>query len=300
MSVSPASGSSLAVTVYPSLEVAQTATRYLVEWDTAPAVPEVQTVTTSIYTGPNAAQVVSTHTAWAPEVQIVRTLASPLSSVQTVTTSAALGEALTGSFTLLVDLTPFGGGVHTTGNIMHDAVGFAGEGGAANRTSLGELLSAVPGVGAVDVSRSGPDDQGGYAWNVTFTGLAGDVPLLALGSSSLGGLGAAVGVLAVTDGAVLGGSFTLSFRGFSTAPLAFDATPAEMERGLGELPPVDAVSVSRWGPDALGGFVWAVTFVGNGVAGDVPSLLADGTGLSGAQPRLTVCTGAIWAAAAAA
>ena len=287
MIVSPASGTSLAVTFTPS-SLAQSLV--LLEWDTAPHAPEVQALSTSIFTGPNEVQAITT---WAPrldEVQLVRTRASPLPSIQSITTSAALGETLTGSFTLLLDLTPFGGGLHTSGNIQHDAAGFAGQGGAPNRTSLAEVLSAIPGVGAVGATRAGPDDAGGYTWSVTFTGLPGAVPLLSLGSSSLGGLGAAVSTALLQAGAVLGGAFKLGLGGSTTTPLPFDATPAEVEAALGGLPAVDAVSVSRVGPDAVGGFVWGITFVGNAPGGNVPTLDIDATGLTGGwNTRGVVC-----------
>jgi len=126
---------------------------------------------------------------WLPaaafEVQAFRTLADAQLEVQTVRTTAALGETLAGSFTLLLDTTAFGGGAYTTGNVNFDAAAMAGDNGAAPRTSLQEALQAVPGVGRVAVTRSPPDEQKGATWTVTFLDLEGDVPQLRLGSSSL-------------------------------------------------------------------------------------------------------------------
>ena len=278
-------------------------TSYRVEWDAAPHTPEVQTVTTQVYTGPNGVQRLTSFAATTYEVQAFRTAADAAYEVQGVTTLAALGETLAGSFTLLLDTTAFGGGAYTTGDVQWDAAAMAGDGGAPPRTSLQEALEAVPGVGAVRVSVSAPDEQGGRTWTVTFLELMGNVPLMALGSSSLQGVGADVALATLADGRVLGGTFTLGFRRRGqvdptqfvearTSPLPFDATPAEVQTALEGLATVGQVVVDRpAGPDARRGYTWTVTFVGREDAGDQPPLLAYfAATLQGRNARVAVCS----------
>ena len=279
------------------------ATSYRVEWDTAPHTPEVQTVTTQVYTGPNGVQRLTSYAATRYEVQAFRTVADAAYDVQSVRTLAALGESLAGSFTLLLDTTAFGGGAYTTGDIAWDAVAMAGDGGALPRTSVQEALEAVPGVGAVSVVVSAPDEQGGRTWTLTFLELEGSVPLVALGSSSLQGVGADVVFAKLADGLVLSGTFTLGFRRRSqvdptrwleagTSPLPFDATPAEVQAALEGLATIGQVVVDRpSGPDARRGYTWTVTFVGLEDAGDLPPLLAYyASTLRGRNARVAVCS----------
>ncbi len=81
-------------------------------------------------------------------------------------------------------------------------------------------LEALPNIGTVAVSRTGPDGQLGYSWFITFVDNpgsfpagSGDVTLLSTDSSSLGGAGADCKATDVSHGtAELSGGFFLDFE----------------------------------------------------------------------------------------
>lgn len=84
---------------------------------------------------------------------------------------------------------------------------------------------------------------------------------------------------------VTAGTFTLQFAGYVTSPIAFDATPAQVESALAVLPSIGAGNVSV--EDATGDY--EVTFQ-NALAGvNVPQLVGDGSGLTPAG-AITVTT----------
>lgn len=64
--------------------------------------------------------------------------------------------------------------------------------------ALKQALEALPPVGTVDVTRSGPGLNLGYVWTVTFFAPAGPPPLLRTNSSNLIGAGASASVAVVT------------------------------------------------------------------------------------------------------
>lgn len=72
-----------------------------------------------------------------------------------------------------------------------------------------EILQAMPNVQSVAVTRSGPDEEGGYIWTITFLSPAGAVPQLSLATSSLTGAGAGVLINTPVPGNVISGYFTL-------------------------------------------------------------------------------------------
>jgi len=160
----------------------------------------------------------------------------------------------------------FGG--YTTAALPHDATG--GE--------VASALEALSTIDSVDVYRTGPTDQGGYNWTVTFTSdyNAGDVPQLVSSYDDLTGSGAAATVTTVRDGNQLSGTFNVSFshplggdasafRANATVP--FDATSSAMKHAL-EAVGCGEVDVHRSGPDFERGYVWTVAFLEQ--EGDLP------------------------------
>ena len=87
-------------------------------------------------------------------------------------------------------------------------------------------------------------------------------------------------------GTPTGGTFTLTFEGATTAPIAFDAEAAAVETALELLPNIDTVTVSG---GALPGTALVVTFAGNRVAGrNLALMTADGALLTGgSSPTVT-------------
>lgn len=86
-------------------------------------------------------------------------------------------------------------------------------------TEMTVALEALPNVGTVSVSRTGPDGQLGYEWSITFLDNpgsfpagSGDVALLTADFSSLGGDGADCAVAEASPGSPeLSGGFVLAF-----------------------------------------------------------------------------------------
>lgn len=82
-----------------------------------------------------------------------------------------------------------------------------------------------------------------------------------------------------TSGVPTGGTFTLSFLGQTTAPIAFDATAAAIKTALAALSNLDAADLTTAGgalPTAV-----TITFGGRYAGGDVPTITADGSALTG-------------------
>ena len=84
---------------------------------------------------------------------------------------------------------------------------------------MATALEALPNIGSVVVTRTGPDGQLGYSWYVTFSenpgsfpAGSGDVALLSPDASGLEGDGAWCGVEEVSSGtSELSGAFVLAF-----------------------------------------------------------------------------------------
>ena len=90
-------------------------------------------------------------------------------------------------------------------------------------------LEEVYGIGAVAVSRSGPDGQLGFKWTITFLEYEGDLPMLEL-TSSLTGAGALLTVEEAVKGNELSGSFVLTYKDVATEALAFDCSAADIKQ----------------------------------------------------------------------
>ena len=82
-----------------------------------------------------------------------------------------------------------------------------------------------------------------------------------------------------------GGTFTLTFDGQTTAPIAFPLVNTEIEAALEALSNIDDVAVTGAGTRT-------VNFRGNQQQKDVPQMTADGTGLTGTAPTVTIATSA--------
>ncbi len=85
--------------------------------------------------------------------------------------------------------------------------------------------------------------------------------------------------IAIT-GSPTGGSFTLSFGGETTAPIAFNATAAQVDAALEALSTIGAGNVACSGPDLPGGSI-VVEFTGALAGQDVALLTIDDSALTG-------------------
>ena len=86
-----------------------------VEWDSDPGNQEIQTITTSTFTGPNEIISITTSAADVDEVQEIRTTADHIREEQLITTSCDPYNTLSGTFTIKLDTTATGGSVQTSG-----------------------------------------------------------------------------------------------------------------------------------------------------------------------------------------
>ena len=174
------------------------------------------------------------------------------SSVAPCVGSSVQGNAIGGTFTL----TMLG---HTTTPINHKAAD----------SEMKAALEALPNVGTVAVTRTGPSAEGGFVWTISFTSNpgyfplgSGDMPELTVTTAgTLTGTGAAAAIATtVTGAAPLTGTFTLALDASITASLAKDISAASMELALEGLPTVGDVDVTR--KTNVDGYTWSVTFAG--------------------------------------
>lgn len=91
-------------------------------------------------------------------------------------------------------------------------------------------------------------------------------------------------------GTPTGGTFTLTFSGQETVPIAYNATAAEVEAALEGLPAIGPGSVAVTGGPGPG-TPWVAEFIGNLVAKNVSQMTADDAGLTGGTtPAVAVTT----------
>jgi predicted acyl esterase len=83
-----------------------------------------------------------------------------------------------------------------------------------------------------------------------------------------------------------GGTFTLTFDGQTTGPIAFDATPAAVDAALEGLSSVGTGAVDVTGSSSN----YTVTFTGSLARTDVPELTSDASGLIGTSPDIDIAT----------
>ena len=193
---------------------------------------------------------------------------SPGPEVQTITPPAGASD---GAFSLA-----FSGGFgsnfnfpnNTTAPILYNA----------SASTVQSALEALSGIGAGNVSVSGPDAG---PWQVTFTGslASSDVPQLSVAS--------AFDPQEVDISNATGGSFKLFSEGIvsgTTASIPFNASAATVQSALEGISGVGAGNVSVSGPD---GGPWRITFIGSFSGTSAPRLVADDRGLTGSSPTVT-------------
>ena len=113
-------------------------------------------------------------------------------------------------------------------------------------------------------------------------------PLLDEGPGQGPGIGGAEIERHVAIGHELGGTYTLTFDGSTTAPLPHNATKQDLKLALEGLPSIDEVDV-RGEFAEHGGSWFAVTFTSDLNSGDLPAIVADGTMLTGKGADVVVC-----------
>lgn len=85
----------------------------------------------------------------------------------------------------------------------------------------------------LQVERTGPDNQGGFNWTVTFTSdnQDGDLALVTVETDALTGSETSIDIYSVEDGSYIDGYINVTFDGNSTM-LAANATEEDVRLGL--------------------------------------------------------------------
>jgi hypothetical protein len=221
----------------------------------------------------------------APGVSVRHVGAVPLMSVapaylsgtqaRAVVVETVRGSFLEGNFSLA-----FGG--QTTAPLPYNA----------SEEAVELALEGLSGLKGVTVRREALVGRLGYAWNVEFSSVVGDLELLQGNSSGLLGTDARVVTYERTPGAdPITGVFTVGFGGAVTRALPCDASASDVEAALEELPTVGDVVVQRTPHAADEGFDWDVTFTTFGRPQNIGNLTlmgANATMLRGSYVALEV------------
>jgi hypothetical protein len=259
---------------------------YSVEWDTDPGVQEVQAISTSTYTDANEIQVITTTAADQDEIQLVTTNTSVLYEIQTIETTCV--GTLGGTFSVGLDTSSSGGSNEMSGEISFDADA------TGDYLSMKTILENMQNIGEnniIDVEVEVVDSsKNTKKWTITFSNKLGDIPELYLRVSSLTGTGADVQFATIRDQNLLGGSFRLSYQGYTTASIPHDATGGEVATALESLSTIDTVNVKRVGPTRHGGYNWTITFTSDYNGANLPELIPTYDDLEGEGSSAIVTT----------
>ena len=195
----------------------------------------------------------------------------------------------------------------------------------ASSAEMQHHLENIDSIGAVSVTRTVADEQGGFTWDIEFLSEdnAGNLdPIIVHGdglvtSNAIGG--ALIENAGGIDGSYISGSFTLSFRkqcvlvvleivtlfhfltvcnlffsgGPSTNPIPFDADSSTVKDELEALSTIAKVAVERTSLDIFGGCTWTIYFLEDETRlhrGDVPMIQVDSSlvGALGQTPSIVV------------
>ena len=208
----------------------------------------------------------------------VTTTAADVDEVQVVTTSADDGQQLGGGFRLHylkgrfstqriawdasaaevkriveADLNPL-----PVAELPHavrterSALPVSSTDGREASSSEASAAGFLAGVGVVDVSRGTVDENGGYAWAITFRTATGDVPQLEA-TNLLSGMGSFVEVTTRRDGNSIRGTWQLRMFGRRTAAMPHDATAREVKMALEAAMAGPLLRAHVWRNDATSG-----------------------------------------------
>lgn len=188
----------------------------------------------------------------------ITTPMAPCTPFQTLENNVLTDDGVNGD----VDVKVVDGGGFETDNTFVDAA-------SATAEQLATDLDRLPVFGSVLVTQSLADEQGGYMWTVAFKDSGGNLPpfICAVDPVFATNAGSGCETETLIDGNTLSGSFVAE----ASAPIAFDASVADVKSALEAMEWVGSVQVMRSGPSAQLGYVWTVTFLE--YVGDVPPLL---------------------------
>ena len=178
------------------------------------------------------------------------TSAKYIQEVQSIRTTATLGQSLAGGFVVRyknysTTIIPNDASTQLIKSILEQNLNLINPTNSGITQNRADTLPA--GIGVVRVTRSTPDSTGGYVWNITFTTAIGNVDQMTV-ESHLKGIGASVTIQTIVQGNEINGTFLLNFQGYSTLPISSKATALEFQNVLLQLPIVATANVSRTDP----------------------------------------------------
>ena len=257
-----------------------------VEWDTDPGVQEVQSITTSTYTGPNEIQSITTTATAINEIQVVNLFATPVLEEQEIVVTSATG----GFFFIELDTSALGGSLQYSGYIETDYPADDSTGDTLGK-NVADIISSMTNIspfGSVEVSREELTATQ-YRYLVTFPESMGNVPQMIVHTTQLTPVGeASATVNTLSEGNIIDGTFTLSFEGETTAAIDSDASENAMRLALESLSTIGSVEVSRSAVDNQRGYRWTIEFTAAMNSGNVPTLISNSTGLTLTNPDALV------------
>ena len=193
---------------------------------------------------------------------VVQTKTKQIYEVQTIHTSARAGQTLSGYFVLhykhySTSRIPVSASASAVRREIEDSLNRANPNSQSlnqqRRGMYNALISDEDiGVGAVWVTRSHTDDQGGYYWNITFVSSVAPVQCITV-TSYLQGYEANITVTRTTAGNMLSGTFQLSVYPNiinHSLTLEWNESAADFQTKLASLPGVARALVVRTDPSA--------------------------------------------------
>jgi ELWxxDGT repeat protein len=214
---------------------------------------------------------------------------------QTITTSATLQAhvqrvkvvATSGSFTLSLE-----------GQVSSDIPVNTNDAGM--KAQMDKLSAVLAGINVETVTSGVNSGTQGKYWDITFTMESGSVEKIAFADTSklvnaAGSL--ATSVTSAQAANLLSGFFTLSYDGFKTPTISFDASASDLKSKLEVLPSIGKVTVTRSViATSQKGYTWTVTFNGHQIdakvrpsnVGDTDLLVADANWLNGVGKAIAI------------
>lgn len=225
---------------------------------------EVQTVTTDVLEGQTLIPVV--------EIQELHVVAKPRPEIQSFHTTAGVGETVGGFFT--IDYGILGSTRPIPANADVDIMEVY-------------IMTDLSYLGVVTITREpyifcACDNA--FKWTITFHDLdVGEVLPLELDPTLLTGGDVDISdVTTIQNSSFLQGTFTISALGHVSPPIPFNADKNAMINAVASLG-LTATNVDISAPDRTGSRFWIITFGDLNGFYDVPQVLGDPSGLSGAE-----------------
>jgi len=252
---------------------------YKLEWDPDPGVQEIQSIKTFINTKPFEIQSITTSTDAINEVQVVKSSATAVPEVQSIT----VVKATSGFYFLELNTSSATSGSFQYSGEVSPAYPAASNASVVDGLSLQSIISGMSNIYGSGVTVTiGSSTADTVKYLVTFPVEMGNVPLMVAHTDKLEPIGVAdVVIKTEVEGNILSGSFRLTFKNETTSDISFDATSVDMKLALEAIPSIGALEVTRSASDVQRGYEWTIEFISPTDTGHIGDLItSDVSGLS--------------------